>query len=198
MDKKDKLIEKQRELIRKCNDVFDLLDSGLSRFNEINIQWMRNIRKLEAEILALESEQEPDEKCKHPIFSTHTGDYCYCLDCESIFISPVSFPRHQENDSKDEPTHSVYLIHREGNTTKLFKNGNQVPPQEIDFSLIWTSQPLTDEMQLQLNKTLDLYYKSLKDEPKMSTKNILDKYSKPMNYAEMEEAMELYAKQFKQ
>jgi hypothetical protein len=94
--------EKLEQLIKKQRDMIDHLQDIASNIDDLDKTDIEICEDFESEIAQIEAEiaKEKDVECKHPIFTTHTGDYCYCLDCESLFFSPVSFT---EPKGKDEP-----------------------------------------------------------------------------------------------
>jgi ribosomal protein L37AE/L43A len=182
MTKQEQLIEKQRELI----SVYAAYSDYGNRYT----------RELESEISKLEAEiaKEKDVECKHLIFTTHTGDYCYCLDCESAFLSPISFPIQQEKDKCIIANHN--FISKDGYLccTKCKIKVKQESYSEYFARTISSSRHQENDR---------------KDEPKMSAGEILKQFRVFFNkrYDKCEEAWKIeilnvdirdFVEQFKQ
>jgi hypothetical protein len=91
------------------------------------------------------------------------------MGAQDKYKSEISALKAEIAKEKDEPTPHVYLIHQDGNTTRLYKDGVIVHPKE--FSEFYGCEMTPDQKEL-LRITKENYFESLKDEPKMTAQEV--------------------------
>lgn len=126
------------------------------------------INQIVAEITDLESEIAKENRIKCAI----CNDAGYLKINNKSVVCPCQAQAEIAKEKENIESH-VYLIHKDGDTTKLYRDGVKVSP--VEFAEFYGCE-MTPEQKELLRITKESYFNLLKDEPKVTAEEWFDNH----------------------